>query len=62
MLFEWPAFMFVNWIWGYKTIILGGPRVFGPQQNLREQKIDLVLPNLNWGDQKSLWDSQIFTS
>ena len=34
--FAWPPFMFINWIWGDKTIILGGPRVFGPQRNNSE--------------------------
>ena len=54
-LFAWPAFMFINWLWGDKTIILGGPKVFGPHKwILRWQKNNLVLPNLNWGDQKCL--------
>ena len=51
----WQAAMFINWIWGDKTIILGGSKVFGPhKRNLRWQKNNLVLPNLNWGDQKCL--------
>ena len=54
-LFAWPAFMFINWIWGDKTIILGGPKVFGPHKWIsRWQKNNSVLPNLNWGDQKCL--------
>ena len=35
-----------------KIIILGGPRVFCPQRNFRGQRINLVLPDLNWGGPK----------